>query len=90
MDEPGTPWVYLTTREPLTLADAAHAYAGRCYRADVGSDIGMTCTLVERLEGGAALSFSLGPEGVAMMPAIRDEVSTLVRGWSGARGVPVK
>ena len=90
MDEPGTPWVYLMTREPLTLADAAHAYAGRCYRADVGSDIGMTCTLVERLEGGAALSYSLGPEGVAMMPAIRDEVSTLVRGWSGARGVPVK
>jgi hypothetical protein len=83
IDEPGTPWVYLLTREPRSRADVADAYAGRCYRADVGSDIGMTCSLVERLPGGAALAFSLGPEGVAVMPAIRAEVSGLVRGWSG-------
>lgn len=82
LDEPGTPWVYLLTRAPRDAIDAAAAYAGRCYRADIGTDIGMTCSLVVRLPGGGALSFSLGPEGVAMLPEVRDEAVALAQGWA--------
>lgn len=81
LDEPGTPWVYLLTYPPRTVAEASAAYAGRCYRADIGTDIGMTCSLVERLPGGGALSFSLGPEGVAVLPGVRLEAVALVQGW---------
>lgn len=81
LDEPGTPWVYLLTHTPRTVADVPAAYAGRCYRADIGTDIGMTCTLVERLPGGAALAFSLGPEGVVVMPDVRAQAVALAQGW---------
>lgn len=81
LDEPGTPWVYLLTHVPRTGAEVADAYAGRCYRADIGTDIGMTCTLVERLPGGGALAFSLGPEGVVVLPDVRAEAVALAQGW---------
>lgn len=81
LDEPGTPWVYLLTHPPRTVAEASAAYAGRCYRADIGTDIGMTCSVVERLPGGGALSFSLGPEGVVVLPAVRAQAVALAQGW---------
>jgi len=81
LDEPGTPWVYLLTYPPRTVSEAAAAYAGRCYRADIGTDIGMTCSLVERLPGGGALSFSLGPEGVVVLPEVRAQAVALAQAW---------
>jgi hypothetical protein len=80
-DLPGSPWVYLFTRVPQNADDAEGAYAGRCYRSDIGTDIGMTCTVVERLAGDAALEYSLGPEGVAEMAQVRTDALSLLARW---------
>lgn len=81
LDLPGTPWVYLFTQAPRDAADAGTRYAGRCYRSDIGTDIGMTCTVVERLAGGAALEYSLGPDGVAEMAQVRADALSLLARW---------
>jgi len=81
LDETGTPWVHLLVRLPRPGEDPGALQAGRCFRADAIFDIGMTCTLVERLPGGAGLEVSLGPEGVADMPGVRAELAALVRSW---------
>ena len=81
LDVPGTPWVYLFTRPPLTADVVRAAYAGRCFRSDIGTDIGMTCTVVERLPGGAAFEYSLGPDGVAELAPVRAEVNALLAAW---------
>lgn len=82
IDEPGAPWVHLLSRPPHPGEDAAAVQSGRCFRADATFDIGMTCTLVERLPGGAGLEVSLGPEGVADMPGVRAELAALLRSWT--------
>jgi hypothetical protein len=81
IDLPGSPWVYLFTRVPQNADDAARAYAGRCYRSDIGTDIGMTCTVVERLSGDAALEYALGPEGVAEMAQVRAYAQSMLAKW---------
>jgi hypothetical protein len=80
-DLPGSPWVYLFTRVPQNADDAEGAYSGRCYRSDIGTDIGMTCTVVERLAGGAALEYSLGPDGVAELARVRADALSLLARW---------
>ena len=81
LDLPGTPWVYLFTQAPQDAGDAGTHYAGRCYRSDIGTDIGMTCTVVERLAGGAALEYSLGPDGVAELAQVRADALSLLARW---------
>ncbi len=81
LDLPGTPWVYLFTQAPQDAADAGTRYAGRCYRSDIGTDIGMTCTVVERLAGGAALEYSLGPDGVAELAQVRADALSMLSRW---------
>ena len=80
-DLPGSPWVYLFTRVPQNADDAEGAYAGRCYRSDIGTDIGMTCTVVERLAGDAAFEYSLGPDGVTEMAQVRADALSLLARW---------
>jgi hypothetical protein len=81
IDLPGSPWVYLFSRAPQSAEDAQRVYAGRCYRSDIGTDIGMTCTVVERLAGDAALEYALGPEGVAEMAQVRADALSLLAKW---------
>jgi hypothetical protein len=81
IDLPGSPWVYLFTRAPQDADDAERTYAGRCYRSDIGTDIGMTCTVVERLAGDAALEYSLGPDGVAEMAQVRADAQSMLARW---------
>jgi hypothetical protein len=81
IDLPGSPWVYLFTRAPQDTDDAERTYAGRCYRSDIGTDIGMTCTVVERLAGDAALEYSLGPDGVAEMAQVRADAQSMLARW---------
>lgn len=81
LDLAGTPWVYLFLQHPHNEALVVQAYAGRCFRSDIGTDIGMTCNIVERLPGGAALEYSLGPDGVSELVAIRAEIRALLADW---------
>ena len=83
MESPGTPWVYLLRAEPSPSqgGDVSASYAGRCFRPDFGSDLGMTCSFVAQLGAGAAVEYALGPDDVGTYPAIRDRLLALVRRW---------
>lgn len=78
---PGSPWVYLFSEAPRSKQDAVRTYAGRCFRSDFGSDIGMSCTVVVRLEGGAALEYSIGPDAVPEFAALQTQARRLVARW---------
>jgi hypothetical protein len=77
----GSSWVFLFTAATASAAEAEQLYAGRCFRSDAGTDIGMTCTLVERLPGGVALEYSFGPDAVPEVPTLRREAQALLASW---------
>ena len=78
-----TPWVPLLVSEPASGDPAVLAllYAGRCYRPDAHSDIGMTCSVVIRLRNGAAIEYEVGPDQIGAFLALRSAVLGRVAGW---------
>jgi hypothetical protein len=78
-----SPWVPLLTGEPQTgdPSELAALYAGRCYRPDVLSDIGMTCALALRMPGGAVIEYALGPDEIGAFGALRQAVAGAVGAW---------
>ncbi len=83
VESSGTPWVYLLTAEPGPgrSQDVAPYYAGRCFRPDSSGDLGMSCSFVTHLGGGAALEYTLGSDDIVEFPLIRDRSVALVRTW---------
>lgn len=81
VEAPGSSWVLLFVAPPVSDAQADALYAGRCFRPDVGTDIGMSCTMVERLPGGVALEYSFGPDAIPEVPALRREAQALLADW---------
>ena len=77
----GTPWVYLLAGQPGTPAQVAGFFAGRCFKSDSFSDIGMSCSFVERLDDGAALEYSFGPDAVPEFAALRAGARVMVTAW---------
>lgn len=84
---PNTPWVHLLAAEPTrgTSAELASLYAGRCYRPEPLSDIGMTCEIVLRL-GRAAIEFALGPDEIMSFATLRAAVETEATAWRRPTG----
>lgn len=78
-----SPWVPLLNAEPQTgdPNELAQLYAGRCYRPDALSDIGMTCAVALRLAGGAVVEFALGPDEIAQFGLLREAVAGQVARW---------
>ena len=81
LEAPGSSWVFLFVAPPASDAQVDGLYAGRCFRSDFGTDIGMSCTMVERLPGGVALEYSFGPDAVPEVPALRREAQALLANW---------
>ena len=78
---PGTPWIYLLAAQPGAHAQLAEVFAGRCFKSDSFSDIGMSCSFVERLDGGVAFEYSFGPDAVPEFAALRAGARVMVTGW---------
>lgn len=78
-----SPWVPLLTAEPQTgdPSELAALYAGRCYRPDALSDIGMTCAVALRTAHGAVLEFALGPDEVGGFAMLKQAVAGAVAAW---------
>lgn len=81
LETPGSSWVFLFGAQPRSPVEAASLFAGRCFRPDAGTDIGMSCTVVEREAGGVALEYSFGPDAVPDVPALRSEAQALLASW---------
>jgi hypothetical protein len=81
VEAPGSSWVFLFVAPPVSEAQVDALYAGRCFRSDFGSDIGMSCTMVERLPGGVALEYSFGPDAIPEVPELRREAQGLLASW---------
>jgi hypothetical protein len=81
LEVPGSSWVFLFAAPPVSDAQADALYAGRCFRSDFGTDIGMSCTMVERLPGGVALEYSFGPDAIPDVPVLRREAQALLAAW---------
>lgn len=81
LSAPGSSWIYLFSKVPTSVQDVARTYAGRCFRSDFGSDIGMSCTVVVRLDGNAALEYSIGPDAVPEFAALQTQARRLVARW---------
>lgn len=81
LETPGSPWVFLFGGWQASAAQAEATYAGRCFRPDAGTDIGMSCTIVEREAGGVALEYSFGPDAVPDVPSLRSEAQALLATW---------
>lgn len=79
LETAGSPWVYLLSAEPQ--GNLAAVYAGRCFRPETNSDLGMACTFVARLGDGVAVEYSLRADEVGTFPVIRDRLVALIRGW---------
>lgn len=77
-------WVPLLTAEPQTgdPSELAALYAGRCYRPDTLSEIGMTCTVALRLAGGAVVEYEVGPDEIAQFAMLRRSVQAQVGSWA--------
>ena len=77
------PWVPLLSGEPQTgdPSELAALYAGRCYRPDALSEIGMTCTVALRLAGGAVIEYDVGPDEITQFATLRDAVSGQAGSW---------
>jgi hypothetical protein len=73
--------VFLFAAPPVSDGQVDAFYAGRCFRSDFGTDIGMSCTMVERLPGGVALEYSFGPDAIPDVPAPRREAQALLASW---------
>jgi hypothetical protein len=80
---PNSPWVHLLVREPRRgeRAELERLYAGRCYRPEVLSDVGMTCSVALRVGAWAAVEYSLGPDQIIGFDAVRDGVSAEAGRW---------
>jgi hypothetical protein len=78
-----SPWVPLLTTEPQTgdPSELAALYAGRCYRPDALSDIGMTCALALRMPSGAVIEYALGPDEIGAFGVLRRAVADAVGAW---------
>lgn len=83
LQSPRSPWVPLLTAEPQTgdPSELAALYAGRCYRPDALSDIGMTCAVALRTAQGAVLEYELGPDEVGSFALLRQAVAALTAAW---------
>lgn len=81
LESAATPWVPLIAREPVAGETIGSLYAGRCYKPEPLSDIGSTCTVVVRLGHAAAVEFSLGPDEVADLAAVRGGLAAAIAGW---------
>jgi hypothetical protein len=81
VEAPGSAWVYLFAAPPASEVQVDALFAGRCFRSDFGTDIGMSCTVVERLAGGIALEYSFGPDAIPEVPTLRREAQTLLANW---------
>ncbi|MCE9522931.1 MAG: hypothetical protein K8S25_10935 [Alphaproteobacteria bacterium] len=83
IEAPGTPWVYLLTREPETgkAEELASLYAGRCYRPEQMSDIGINCDFVLPIGANAAIEYSLGPDEIVSMVPLREGVVSVTSSW---------
>lgn len=79
-----SPWVPLLSAEPQTgdPTELAQLYAGRCYRPDALSDIGMTCAVALRLAGGAVVEFALGPDEISQFGMLRAAVLEHAASWA--------
>lgn len=79
-----SPWVPLLIAEPQTgdPNELAQLYAGRCYRPDALSDIGMACAVALRIEGGAVIEFSLGPDEIAQFGLLREAIAAQAARWA--------
>ena len=82
IDVPGTPWIYLLAAMPKSRDQIADVFAGRCFRSDFGTDIGMSCSFVERLDSHAALEYSFGPDAVPEFAAMRASAREMVTRWT--------
>jgi hypothetical protein len=78
-----SPWVPLLTEEPQTAdpSELAALYAGRCYRPDALSDVGMTCAVALRLDGGAVIEYAIGPDEGPSFAHLRQAVAAEAKGW---------
>ncbi len=76
---PGSPWVYMLTAGPK--GNFASVYAGRCFKPEANSDLGMSCTFVTRLGEGVAVEYFVGADDIGEFPATRDRLVTLIKGW---------
>lgn len=76
-------WVPLLIAEPQTgdPSELATLYAGRCYRPDTLSEIGMTCTVALRLAGGAVVEYEVGADEIAQFAMLRGAVQAEVASW---------
>jgi hypothetical protein len=78
-----SPWVHLLVREPQRgdRAELGRLYAGRCYRPEALSDVGMTCTVAVRVGAWAAVEYSLGPDEMMAFGAVRQGVLAEAQRW---------
>lgn len=83
-----SPWVPLLSAEPLTgdPSELARLYAGRCYRPDALSDIGMTCAFALKFAGGAVLEFAIGPDEIMQFGLLREGLVEGVARWRNPLG----
>lgn len=83
LQSPRSPWVPLLTGEPQTgdPAELAALYAGRCYRPDALSDVGMTCAVAVRTAHGAVIEYTLGPDEAGSFGIVRQAVSAQAQRW---------
>lgn len=78
-----SPWVPLLTAEPQTgdPSELAALYAGRCYRPDALSDIGMTCAVALRTSHSAILEYAVGPDEIGEFSRLQQAVLGLAASW---------
>lgn len=78
-----SPWVPLLSREPQTgdPSELAALYAGRCYRPDALSDVGMTCAVALRV-GGAVVEYALGPDQIEAFALLKAAIGAQVGAWA--------
>jgi hypothetical protein len=83
LETPNAPWVHLLTHEPTNgdEAELRRLYAGRCYRPEPTSDAGITCTMVLRVGGNAAVEYELGPDEMMSLVPIRDGLVAATANW---------
>ena len=83
IEAPGMPWVYLLSREPQTgtREELSSLYAGRCYRPEQKSDIGINCDFVWTLGPNAAIEYALGPDEIMSMVPLREGIVAATSSW---------
>lgn len=79
-----TPWVILFSAEPRSTdeTEIARHYAGKCYKPDSFSDIGVTCTFVQRHGVADAVEYSLGLDDMQYALQVQAGVSAVLSAWT--------